>query len=351
MFAPEPNYRRSSSPQPHRTTPTQALPEGSHPQPSGSIQSGLTGAVVAFVLGRIFVPAAYPQILRADEWWWKSIMRLPGSHGEGLLAIPVWLIGMLGLIVVFAAMITLLIAHYVDRFYLFPFIGFLIGRGAGGTGGKILRAPFVAVGGFLAVFALSIFDVFRYPRLSHRLASLGVIVLGISAFVVAGRVVVPWAQRDAVPVSPGQEVIRFLPRATWISERSNDQWRFSLSEVALHKDYLELTLLTQNKSRQVRTLGVNPKSRLVRASDGASLESARRLLSVDGEIPMAPATVSVQPGAVLMTRLRFERPAIPEYSWRLNLSLLNRVERDGVWNGTKCGLEFDLRPSEKAPKH
>ena len=347
-YAPTPDSRRSSAPRTHQPTLTHALPEGSLPGRPGSIQSGLTGAVVAFALGRIFVPAAYPQIIHANEWWWKLIMRLPGFHGEGLLAIPVWLIGMLGLIVVFVAMVALLIAYYADRFYLFPFIGFLIGRGLGGVGGQILRAPFKALGGFLAVFTLSIVDVFRYPRLSHRLASLGVLVLGIGAFVVVGRVVVPLAQRDTAPVSSGEEVVRFLPSATWISERTNEQWRFSLSEVALHKDYLDVTLVTQNMSRQARTLGMNPQTRLVILSDVVSLEPARRLLSVDGEIPMAPATASLKPGAVRMARLRFERPAIPEHLWRLNLSLFNRIDR-GNWIGTKCGLEFDLRPTKNSP--
>ena len=352
-YAPTPSSRRSSAPSPNQPTPTYAPAEGFRPK---SIQSGLTGAVVAFALGRIFVPAAYPELIKANDWWWQLIMRAPGTHPsssnglvETLLALPMMLIGLAAMVVLLAAMITLLIASYADRFYLFPVVGFLIGRGAGGTAGRILRAPFRGVGSFLAVFVLSIVDFFRYPKLSHRLASASVLILGVSAFVFVGKVLVPYAQRDSAPKSSGQEVVRYLPDATWIAEGGDDHWRFSLTEVSVHKDYLEATLLAQNRSRRARTLGVDPRTRIQFVATTLYVESAPRLIGLAGEIPMAPALASVGAGAVGTMRLRFERPTIPERLWRMNLDVLNGIERGGAGKGTRYGLEFDLRPAKRSP--
>ena len=354
-YAPTPDSRRSSAPRPHQPTPTyiqgEELPSGR----SRSIQSGLTGAFVAFVLGRIFVPAAYPQLIKANDWWWKVIIQAPGSHGfshglaDSLLVIPITLISLASMVVGLGALIALWIAYILDRFYLFPFIGFLVGRGAGGPLGQALLAPFRAAGGFLVVFVLSIVDVFRYPKLSHRLASLGVLVLGISAFVFAGKVVLPLARRGAEPATRGEEVVRYLPSTSWVSEQSIERWRFSLTDVSLHEDYLEVTLLTQNSTRRARPLAVNPRTRLVFLTSGIPMEPPCRLLAVDGEIPMAPATASIQPGAVRTLRLRFARPVVSERVWSLNLALLIGTERGNAGTGTNCILEFDLRPAKKGP--
>lgn len=358
-YAREPSSRRSSAPHLSHSDPAGLTTETSHPRRRASLKSGLTAAVLAFALGRLIIPSLHLQITKAGDWWGQHFWNLmPSDHSTMgasimsiLLSIPIGAIGVIVYLALSALMIVTLVGTLADHFYVFPVLGFLIGMGAGGPVGRALSVPINTLGTFLVVVFLSIFDFFRYPKLSHRMASLAVLALGVGVFVVGGKVFVPLAQRGAAPPSPGQEVIRYLPGKTWVTERGDHQWHMTLTEASLHKDFLELTVLAQNASRRIATLGVNPKTDIVYTDSSEPFPTNHRVRGVEGNIPMAPAIASVNAGEVSTMRLRFPRPLNPEHLWHLNLHVVYRVSKGNAFEGAGCGLDFDLRQTKEAPRH